>query len=495
MEIQFRKTTLSCLDSLAGESRNAEQTQEIKLTDGMPDIGHVVAAWGQSVLRAKEWRGDSLVLSAGMLVWVLYAPEDGSPERCLNTWIPFQMKWELPSGTPEGKMRMLCHTRFVDARSVSPRKIMVRAGLGAMAEGWTPFDAAVYSPEGKVEGIELLEESYPVRLNREAGEKTVTLDERLPLPDGDPAIETILSFRLTPKITESSVLTEKLVFRGMAELHVLYRSQEGSICAKDLSMPFSQYVQLEGEYGSEAKADIALAITGAELDVDDEGSLRFKGGITAQYLIRERTMLRLISDAYAPGRELSLEQGELELPVILDTRKETVTADKNLAEEPGEILDLWPVTDFPRPGAGMEEQALEVCGSVQVLSREPGGSLRSTNVRWEEKLPLPRDRACRVTAIPQDTQAQLMNGIRLNVRSDVEVTASAWEALPMVTALTLGEKLPQDPQRPSLILRRAGRDRLWDIAKASGTTQDALRRINHLEKDPEPGQMLLIPVP
>ena len=36
------------------------------------------------------------LLLGGMMVWVLYAPEDGSPERCIEGWIPFQMRWDLP---------------------------------------------------------------------------------------------------------------------------------------------------------------------------------------------------------------------------------------------------------------------------------------------------------------------------------------------------------------------------------------------------------------
>ena len=126
MEVRFSKMPFAYLEPVVREIQNSEQTQEWKLPDGMPDIGRILSAWGQAILRGKEWRSDGISASAGMMVWVLYAPEDGSAEQCLETWIPFQMRWELPENTPEGTLRVRCLTRFVDARTVSARKSLIR---------------------------------------------------------------------------------------------------------------------------------------------------------------------------------------------------------------------------------------------------------------------------------------------------------------------------------------------------------------------------------
>jgi len=66
--------------------------------------------------------------------------------------------------------------------------------------------------------------------------------------------------------------------------------------------------------------------------------------------------------------------------------------------------------------------------------------------------------------------------------------------VPMVTGLALGEEKKPDPARPSLILRRAGGQRLWDIAKSTGSTVSGIRKANGLEQEPEEGRILLIPV-
>ena len=85
MELQFKKNLCSCLNAVKREIQNLEETQEIRLSDGMPDIGRILASWGQPVMRSKEWRGDSIGLSGGIMVWVLYAPEDGTDPRCMES--------------------------------------------------------------------------------------------------------------------------------------------------------------------------------------------------------------------------------------------------------------------------------------------------------------------------------------------------------------------------------------------------------------------------
>lgn len=65
MEFEFQKSACPCLETVLREAQNVEQTQEIKLPDGMPDIGRVLAAWGQTILRGKEWRSDNVSFPAG----------------------------------------------------------------------------------------------------------------------------------------------------------------------------------------------------------------------------------------------------------------------------------------------------------------------------------------------------------------------------------------------------------------------------------------------
>ncbi len=497
MELKFSKTICPCLDTAVREIQNSEQSQEIKLTDGMPDIGRVLSAWGQVILRGKEWRSDEISFSGGMMVWVLYAPEDGSPERCIDAWIPFQMKWDLPQDTKEGQIRILCLPRFVDARSVSARKIMVRAGVGALAEAFAPQELEIAAPEETPEGVELLRTTYPVRMPKEAGEKAFLVEEDLVLPDSAPKPEKLIYYRVNPRITDKKVLSNKLVFRGHGNLHILYRSEEGQLHSWDFDLPFSQYVQLDGEHGTEAQADLMLMPTSMDAELDDEGHIRLKGGMTAQYLITDKTMLEMVEDAYSPGRELEIRTEMLEVPAVLENRRENLYGEQTIPAEANIAADVNFLPDFPRQRRTEGGLELEIPGQFQVLYYGEDGVLRSGTARWEGQQRLNADENSRIQAIPSPMELQAMPGagqILAKTEIPMELTTTAQQRIPMVTGLTLGEEKVPDPGRPTLILRRAGENSLWDIAKNSGSTVDAIRRANGLQEEPVPGQMLLIPV-
>ena len=85
MELQFQESEVRCLDRILGDVRRMELTQEVRLSDGMPDIGRVLTAWGQIQLRSKEWNREDIRISGGVMVWVLYLPEDGTEPRCVES--------------------------------------------------------------------------------------------------------------------------------------------------------------------------------------------------------------------------------------------------------------------------------------------------------------------------------------------------------------------------------------------------------------------------
>ena len=498
MELQFKKSICAYLDTPLREIQNIEQTQEIKLPDGMPDIGRVLAAWGQTLMRGKEWRGDSIVLSGGMMVWVLYAPEDTAEPRCVEGWIPFQMKWDLPDHTPEGKIRVSCLTRFVDARSVSARKLMVRAGAAAMAEAFAPKETEVYAPENVPMGVELLRTNYPVRLPKEAGERAFLMDEDLTLPGSVPQPEKLLYYTLRPEVTDQKVLGNKVVFRGNGNLHILYRSGGGQLHSWDFPLPFSHFSELENSHSTDAQADILLCPTSLELELDDEGHLRLKCGIVGQYLVTDQQMVELTEDAYSPGREIRVQQEMLELPAVLENRRENIFGEQTIPGEADLAADVQFLPEFARVRGGENGVTVEAPGTVQVLYYGEDGILKSATGRWEGRQEIPADENSRVTAIPITApEPQLMLGsgsMTAKMELPLQMTTTASQGLPMVTGLELGEEREPDMTRPSLILRRAGDSRLWDIAKSSGSTVEAIRRANHLEAEPAADQMLLIPV-
>ena len=496
MELEFGSRGLAYQKPLLRELQTQEQTQELRLTDGMPDIGRILGAWGQVIFRGKEWRGDTVSFSGGVMAWVLYAPEDGSEPRTLESWIPFQMKWDIDDGVREGVIRTQCLLRFLDARSVTARKIMLRCGLGAVGEAFTADTVQLGVPEKLPEDVQLLSVRYPVRLTKAAGEKTFLVDEELSLPGSAPVPEKLISYTAEPRITDGKVMGNKLVLRGSVPIHLVYLSDEGAVTSRDFEVPISQFAELEGEYSQDAQADIRMGVTSLELEQDPEGRLRLKCGLLAQYLVDDRELLELVEDAYSTSRQVEVNRRELELPAILEQKRVSIASHQILRQSAREIADVTFLPDFPRThrGDGVE---LELPGQFQVLYYDADGALQAATARTEESWQMPTDEGSRVDAamLPGNPPtAAAGEGISLSAENTLLLTTTSRRGIPMVVGLELGEEKQKDHNRPSVILRRAGESALWDIAKSTGSTVEAIRRANGLDSEPASDQILLIPV-
>ncbi len=498
MEMQFDRMPVAYLQKLTGQHRFQEQTQEVRLPEGMPDIGRVLGAWGQVILRGKEWNGDHMAVSCGVMVWVLYMPEEGEDVHSVEAWLPFSMKWDLPDTHRDGRILSSCFLQSVDARSTSARKLMVRATMGAMGEAWQPDQLELAFPGQISEGVELLTNTYPVLLPKETGEKAFLLEEQLEPTATGVKPEKLLYYNLRPEIADQKMMAGKAVFRGNGMLHVLYRGTDGRLYTSDYDLPFSQYADLEGSYDQDPTVFVYPCVTSVDLILDEEGKLQLKAGVLGQYMVYERTMLTVAEDAYSPGREVIPMQEQLMLPAVLEQAAQSIHAEQNLQMDARQIADVTfcpSVGQTERTDTGVR---MILPGQFQMLYYDPEGELQGTVSRWEGQLQLNTDTDSSVDAKIQTVgRPQAIPGAgEITLRSDVAVdtVTTAGQGINVITGLDMGETIKPDPHRPSLILCKKGNDRLWDVAKRSGSTVARIMEANGLEEEPGCDQILLIPI-
>lgn len=498
MELQFNKSITSCLKTLTRQVQNQEQTQEIRLPDGMPDIGSVLGAWGQVVIRSKEWHTGSINMSGGVMAWVLYVPEENLQPQCVEVWIPFQMKWELPDTDRDGVMQTQCLLRSIDARMTSARKIMVRSGISVLAQAFLQDDFEQYAPPELPGDVQLLWKKYPVCMPKEAGEKAFVLEEELTLPASCPKIQKILRYSLMPEIEENKIVSGRLVFRGNAKLHLQYCAEDGSICSWDFEIPFSQYTDLDDTYDDGVTVDVMPVVTGLELELGEEGLLQLKAGMAAQYVVYDCMVLECVEDAYSTVNHLTPVLTTLEVPVVLDQRKEAIHAEATVEDIGGKFVDIAFYPDHPRVTREDGNIVGEFSGIFQMLYYDEDGMLQSAAARWEGDWELLADEDVKVQMRIQSSeqpQGSLAVG-RASLSCDMTARAESvmQMGIPVVSGLSIGETRERKQDTPSLIVRRMGEDSLWDIAKEAGSTVESIQKVNRLTGEPMHQQMLLIPV-
>lgn len=494
LELQFEKTAWPCLVTVAAQAKQEEQTQEVRLGDHMPDIGKVLATWGQLLLRGKEWRGSGMAVSAGVMAWILYAPEDGTAPQLVETWIPVQTKWEFPETKHDGAIVANCRLSSLDARSVSARKLMARAVVSVFGEAVMQDTVDVCLPAKVPEDVQLLKRMYPVNLPREAGEKAFALEEELAIPA---TLQRLIHYSLHPEIVDTNVVAGKAVFRGTCRLHVLFENTDGALTTYDQEFHFSQFADLEGDYDADARVRVIPAVTNLELENDEAGRLRMKAGLLGQFVVSDRTMLEVVEDAYSNRRTVTVNREGLMLPTELDHTSMNL---RMTGEEPldgDQMIDVAFLCGHPRLRRDETEMMLEQNGAFQLLYSD-GDNLRGTVVHTQAQTEISAGVDARIWAsvLPVGEPKAVFSGSRVNVLAETEVTAvtTSEQGIPMVTGLELGEVTKPDPDRPSMILRRSCGQTLWELAKSTGSTVEEITRTNGLQGEPEENLLLLIPV-
>jgi len=365
------------------------------------------------------------------------------------------------------------------------------------AEAMVRKQVDVPVPGGDLPQVQVLRSRYPVRLWQESAEKTFLMDEELSLPESAPKIKRLMCYQLEPKITDSRVVGDKLVFQGSGKLRVLYESDAGQVHSWEFSLPISQYAQLDQLYDGDIQADIRPCVTSLETELTETGFLRLKAGLVAQYLISQRQVLELAEEAYSLQWELEESREELSLPVILETRREMVSAEQRLNTEANLVVDSWLYPDFPKQVHTGMDGTLRYPGVFQTLYYGTNGDLNTGTARWEMEVPMKTGDQSRLSAMAEPAQVQAMAGtgeVILKAELPVDLTVTAQQSFSPLSSIKTGEKKQPDSARPSLILRKAGQDRLWDIARTSGSTVEAIQKANGLSEEPAPDRMLLIPV-
>ena len=496
--MQFETKQVPCLQPLKQQMQSAEETAEIRLPDGMPEIGTVLGAWGQAIVRSKEWNGGNMGLSCGVMAWVLYLPEDGEGVYSVQTWIPVQLRWDLPPADRDGVMLTGCAIRQLDARSTTSRKLMVRAVVDAVAEAWLPGQIQLPVAEYYPADVQVLTDRYPVMLPKEAGEKAFALEETVRLPNAVPKPEKIMYYRLQPELTDWKVMAGKAVFRGVGILHLVYRTEDGMVCSWDGEIPFSQYMDLEGSFEPDAQIRVQVSVTSLDLELDMEGNLQLKAGLLAQFMLMEQEMIAVSKDAYSPDRKVVPVFADIYLPTVLDSSMHTLRAEESLPDEASQVVD---VAFYPACGSwehGNDSAQMHLPGFFRVLCYDQEHRLCSRTVSWQGHWNLPADPSARITGwISQSGNPQAVSGMgKIDLRADVLVDAAVYSGKDMtvMTGMELEEAQEKDPNRPSLILCRKGDRSLWEVAKSTGSTVSDIERINGLQGEPGEEKLLLIPI-
>ena len=487
MEIQFEQKPVRYLCRTAWGEKTVEETAEIKLPaqEAQPQL---LGAWGQSCLMEKHWSDGAVSVSGGVNVWSLLQGADGV--YSVPGWIPYKESWDLHDTQHDGRVVICAQLKSVDARMTGAGKLIITAQISLYLQALEPCTVNRYVAEQLPEDIYVQKKTVVANVPVEVGEKRAAVEQSF---TPEEAVRQVLYHRTEPELVECKVLGDKLVFRGEVRLESLCCGETGDVFLVKETVPVSQYVQLDGEYGSDCMADVIPVVLTAEAEKKDNGQIEFRADVLWQYVLHSTLELEGITDAYSNRRAVETEEVQLCVPTLKmceAVSQETACA---FSSENGTVIDQCVMAGC----AEWDERSgnLRQTGSVRTLFRDGEGQLKSALLPFEMETPAQQlADGYGVTAWQKHPKAAWspQDGICISAQCGVYCMEDG--CLPCCKSLTAADAFGERSKHPSLILRRAGEEDLWQLAKACGSSEAAIRSANGFDGAVEKGRMLLIPV-
>ena len=505
MELELERTPLDGFASVLEATVAQEETVESIVPDACPDLLGICDTEGVVCLHRKEAAEGRVELSGTVRAQLLCQPDGEEGLRRLEVELPFTCTADSPDLTPGCRVVALPRLRSADARLVNPRKVLVRADLAVDVQAYAPRTdwacSAVSEPAQA--GVEQLCQSCTTCITACVQEKPFPFSDELTLPGSRPEGEELLKYRAALECSEAKVIGSKLIFKGTARLQVLYRCAGGGLSTGEFELPISQLMEVSGA-GEEAICQVALTLTDLDchLDPGDGRTIGVTMGLLAQAVVREERTFTLLTDVYSTLYDLVTESRALSLSRVAD-RGEREVAVRELLEtglQPQDVVDAYVAVGDVTQNREGERVALTAQIHVNLLCAGEGGQTsavsRTLQVECPVELPEGAKCACRCSCAAPVYAAPASGGVEVRFPIRFSWLALSGSRMAAVSAVSFDENAPRDHTgQPSIVLRMVSAgERLWDIAKAYGTTAADVMQANALEEEELPdGQLLLIP--
>jgi len=505
MELELKKIALDTYQTLGDLMLTQEETAETIVPDYCPDIARIVKTDSKVFLHHREIRDGKAEISGIIRMNVLYVPDGEHGVRALEFAIPFSVESDHRMLNECQLITCDAEPEFLETRMLNPRKLFTRCKLILRVTGYRkgPLEFSTDIETNEEQCIQKRCEQQSVMFLTQIAEKDFTFSGEMNVSPGKSGASEILGNQVSWMVTESKIVGNKLIFKGMLFVCLLYRSTEGECCSATAELPFSQIMEID-VISENAEVSLYLHLSGTDIQIDGgdpEGRqfsimLYFRG--TA--LLREKQELTLLNDLYSTAYEVNFDAA----PVVFTEYREIM----NRRQMVREVLEI---------GATAENMlaATVKCGSVAISREESTAVLRTIaeikvlylgeggapllaerSVSVVSQMDIPADCIVKAHAVCAEEIQGSLGDRGIEVRFPVDFHIETEKQIKKVCVNRA--KLDMDSGKdfsgtPSLILRYIGKHESgWDLAKRYNTTIADILAANQLEEEPLPTERLLL---
>lgn len=503
MELTFEQTQFPCLRRVAHLSVAQEQTQELIIPDAMADASRTLICYAEPELQSKTSRDGSLLITGLLRASCLYADEQGDIQP-LSAQLPFTAKLEHPQWQEQTLSCVSCTIRSADARLINSRKLLLRVNVLVQADGYEPTSEAGSTLQDAPGCLQQKTAVYSSLVPVELSERAFSLSEELVLPEGRSAASQLISCAVNPVLQEQNLVGDKALAKGKLELLLTYLDAQNIVRTLSLSVPFSQYCQLQQTYSHEETLQTSLCLTGvqAELIGTADGQKLLLGvGLVMQCLILAAQHLCVCEDAYATRGTFTPQWQTEEHLMRLDGQTIRASLRESLpVEGVSAVLDCRIYQQEQTQQRTEDGLVIHAPLRVDVLYADADGALQmhSTRVELTCRTALCETGSCEASLVllPECSATAGTGAIELRCEGVFSLQCFCKQTLKNLVGGSIDPHETQREPRASVIIRRtAHQQALWELAKQYRTTTEAIQTANGLSQpEVDAGQLLLIPM-
>ena len=506
MQVKQKTQPYDTFDPVFDGSFEVPIDTEYNLPDYCPDIQKVLKCRVVPELSSYGVSEDTLRCEGVCDIRVLYLDAKGETLRCCDFTKEFSAAIKVKSAQEKAVAWVRASVEHITCRAVNARRLDLHLAVSLKAL------AVVQRQEQLTSGLE--GEGIQVRGERRSASQAVnalshqfTLEDRLPLKNGKPPMESILRKEISCRVTDCKLAQGQLAVSGRADISFLYLSSvDGSLEKMAASVEFSQVIECAGA-SEDCLCDLRVVAGESSLqpredDVGEYTSVDVSLKVFLTAFLYQPCEVQLVSDAFSTQAPMDLRFAQSSLLAVQEVYSEVLKKKCTLTateEEIQKVVDLWCEQEGVQSTCGEGKLSYRVRYTLCLLYADAQGrplyQEKAFDHSFSAALEDQQAQRCFAEGRTELWEYRITDKNTVEVSAETTVTAMLYSRTSVKYIAGAGASEGASPyERPSrLLLYYAGAgESLWDIAKSHRALLSDLQAQNDLYEDTVPQARPLI---
>ena len=465
-----------------------EETMELVVPDVCADIGKILDIRGQLLLSSQKAKADEIVVCAAIEISIMYAADGSGKVQHLSAKMPLDMMIAVPGADENSKIVTKCSLCNLDARTLNPRKLLIRANVSAhicclAADKLVFWDNLCEDEKAPVYILQKEIEHTPIVC---INEKSFVVSDEYRLSESGNMSVKMLSAETEICVSDVKAVGNKLVIKAEANTTAVFLNEnDDSLFDSRFSTQFSQIMELD-TYGEDIMNSVCIRLKDAEFTIvsgrENDFMCSAQYHMTAQAVSREIKCSAYIADAYSNEYKLTAETAPMKL-VKCQPEKTLMLNMRGKLQSRAALTEIM-YAAISEICAEAEGNEISCRANVSGVGVSEGKELEAIELKLSagEKVELAMNQELRLQAVCCGKTAISGMGANAEFSADVSIVYNIreYEEINAVCGLEMGEeRISKGESRPSLVVICSPRDSdVWALAKKYGSTTEMIENAN-----------------